>query len=132
MDQETKSLKEIVDILKRRKMVFVVIAIPIMMVALAVSILWPPVYKSSATILIEEQEMPRDFVATTVTSYAEQRLQSINQRIMSTTKLLEIINRFNLYEDMRKKVTVEEAVTQMRNDIMFETISADRQRPPQW
>ena len=129
MDQETQSLNEIVDILKRRKMVFFVIAIPIMMVALAVSILWPPVYKSSATILIEEQEMPRDFVATTVTSYAEQRLQSISQRIMSTTKLLEIINRFNLYEDMRKKVTVEEAVEQIRKDIKFETISAEGMDP---
>ena len=129
MDQETKSLNEIMDILKRRKMVFVVTAIPILMVALAVALLWPPVYRSSSTILIEEQEMPRDFVATTVTSYAEQRLQSINQRIMSTTRLLEIINRFNLYEDMRKKVTVEEAVEQMRKDIKFETMSAEVMDP---
>jgi len=129
MDQETKSLNEIFDIVKRRKMVFVLTTIPIIIIAIAVAILWPPVYKSSATILIEEQEIPRDFVATTVTSYAEQRLQSISQVIMSTTRLLEIINRFNLYEDMRKRVTVEAAVEQMRKDIKFETISAEGKDP---
>ena len=125
MDQETKSLNEIMEILKRRKKVFLITAIAVLAIAIAASILWPPVYRSTSTILIEEQEMPRDFVATTVTSYAEQRLQNINQRIMSTAKLLEIINRFNLYEDMRKRVTVEEVVAKMRKDIKFETMSAE-------
>jgi polysaccharide chain length determinant protein (PEP-CTERM system associated) len=125
MDQETKSLNDIMDILKRRKMVFIVTALSVFIVALAVALLWPPVYRSTSTILIEEQEMPRDFVVTTVTSYAEQRLQNINQRIMSTARLLEIINRFNLYADMRQRKSVDEAVVQMRKDIKFETMSAE-------
>jgi len=125
MDQETKSLNEIMDILKRRKKVFVVTALSVLVIAIAVSILWPPVYRSTSTILIEEQEMPREFVATTVTSYAEQRLQNINQRIMSTSRLLEIVNRFNLYEDMRKTAMVEEVVARLRKDIKFETMSAE-------
>jgi polysaccharide chain length determinant protein (PEP-CTERM system associated) len=125
MDQETKSLNDILDILKRRKMIFIVTALCVFIVALAVALLWPPVYRSTSTILIEEQEMPRDFVATTVTSYAEQRLQNINQRIMSTSRLLEIINRFNLYADMRKRKTVEEVIAEMRKDIKFETMSAE-------
>ena len=61
---------------------------------MAVALLLPPIYKSTATILIEEQEIPTDFVMTTVTSFAEQRIQQINQRIMSFTRLLEIIQRF--------------------------------------
>jgi len=47
-----------------------------------------------STIFIEGQEIPIDFVKTTVTGFAGQRLQTINQRIMSSTKLLEIINRY--------------------------------------
>jgi len=125
MDQETKSLNDIMDILKRMKMVFIVTALSVFIVALAVALLWPPVYRSTSTILIEEQEMPRDFVVTTVTSYAEQRLQNINQRIMSTARLVEIINRFNLYADMRQRKSVDEAVAQMRKDIKFETMSAE-------
>jgi polysaccharide chain length determinant protein (PEP-CTERM system associated) len=61
-----------------------------------------------------------------VTSYAEQRLQTINQRIMSTPRLTEIINRFNLYADKREKWTMEEIIEKMRKkDVKFETISAD-------
>ena len=63
---------------------------------------------------------------TTVSSYAEQRLQTINQRIMSSTRLTEIINRFNLYADVKDKWTMEEIIDKMRRkDIKFETISAD-------
>ena len=80
---------------------------------------------SHSTILIEDQEIPREFVATTVTSYAEQRLQSINQRVMSSTKLMEIINRFNLYQELKNKADAEEITAKMRKDIKFETISAD-------
>ena len=62
----------------------------------------------------------------TVTSYAEQRLQSINQRIMSSSRLLEIINKFNLYADKRNRFTTEEIVENMRKkDIKFSTITAD-------
>jgi len=61
----------------------------------------------------------------TVTSYADQRLQNLNQRIMSSTKLLEIVNRFKLHEDKREKWTTEEIVEKMRKDIKFKTISGD-------
>jgi polysaccharide chain length determinant protein (PEP-CTERM system associated) len=60
-----------------------------------------------------------------VTSYAEQRIQSSTQRIMSSTRLIEIINRFNLYADLRERWTVEEIIAKMRKDIKFETISAE-------
>jgi polysaccharide chain length determinant protein (PEP-CTERM system associated) len=93
--------------------------------ALVAAFVWPRTYRSTSTILIEEQEIPRDFVITTVTGFADQRLQVINQRIMSTTKLLEIISRFNLYADLRRKMTTEEVVEKMRRDIRFATISAD-------
>ena len=97
----------------------------VFIIALVAAITWPRTYRSTSTILIEEQEIPREFVITTVTGYADERLQSINQRIMSTTRLLEIINRFNLYADLRRRMTTEEIVEIMRKDIKFETISAD-------
>jgi polysaccharide chain length determinant protein (PEP-CTERM system associated) len=97
----------------------------ISLIAAIVALALPPIYTSTATILIEEQEIPQDYVMTTVTSFAEQRLQTITQRIMSYTKLLEIIERFGLYSDLRKKRTNEEVVTKMRKDIALNTISAE-------
>lgn len=119
------SPQDIVKIAKRRKFSFALPALLVMAITLAVALLLPPVYRSSATILIEEQEIPPDFVMATVTSYAEQRLQQINQRIMSTTKLLEIIERFDLYKKMREYRTTEEVVRQMRNDVRLNPISTE-------
>ncbi len=90
-----------------------------------VALLLPRIYKSTSTILIEEPEIPREYVTTTVTSYAEERLQTINQRVMSSTNLLEVIKRFNLYADLKDKWTTEEIVDKMRKEIEFETISAN-------
>jgi len=87
--------------------------------------LLPSIYKSSTTILIEGQQIPTEFVRTTVTSFAEERIQIITQRIMSRARLLEIINRFNLYPSLKKRRTTEEIIHIMRDDIELETISAD-------
>jgi polysaccharide chain length determinant protein (PEP-CTERM system associated) len=94
-----------------------------------IAFLIPPKYRSSSTILIEDQEIPKEYVSANVTSYADQRLQSINQKIIGTTRLLEIINRFNLYADIRKTRTIEEVVAKMRKDIKFNTINADVKDP---
>jgi len=125
MEQETINLSDFTDIIRRRRWSFILPAGAIFLIAVLVALALSPVYKSTATILIEEQEIPSDFVITTVTSYVEQRLQSINQRIMSSTRLLGIIDRFDLYADVRDKRTTEEIVEKMREDVLLEPISTE-------
>ena len=125
MGQEVKTAQDFLDILKRRKSSILVTAATVFAISALLAFLLPPQYRSSSTILIEDQEVPRDFVNTTVTSYADQRLQTINQRIMGTDRLLEIIKKFNLYPELKVKWTTEEIVAKMRNDIKLDTISAD-------
>jgi polysaccharide chain length determinant protein (PEP-CTERM system associated) len=125
MEKSVPSINDVVIILKRRKWSIVIPAVTVFIVAVVVAFALPPVYRSESTILIEDQEVPRDFVSTTVTSFADQRLQTINQRIMGSTKLIEIINRFGLYPELKKKWTTEEIVAKLRKDIKLKTISAD-------
>jgi polysaccharide chain length determinant protein (PEP-CTERM system associated) len=125
MEEEAKTIKDFKEIVKRRKWSIILPALIVFAISAIVAFGLPPIYQSKATILIEEQEIPREYVMAMVTSYAEQRIQSINQRIMSSTRLLEIINRFNLYADLREKWTIEEVIEKMRKDIKFETISTD-------
>lgn len=87
--------------------------------------LWPATYESSSTILIEEQQIPPEFVRSTVTGFADQRIQSLTQQILSRVKLWEIIQQFNLYTKQRDKLTREELLEKMRDDIKLETISAE-------
>jgi succinoglycan biosynthesis transport protein ExoP len=125
MEPTELTIDDYIAILKRRKWSLIVPMILVFLAAAAVALLLPPVYKSTATILIEQQEIPTEFVMATVTSYAEQRLQSINQRIMSSTRLLEIINRFGLYQNLRDRWSTEEIVGKMREDTHLEPISAE-------
>src|SRR6202012_4175059 len=85
----------------------------------------PPHYRSAGTILIEQQEMPQELVRSTVTSYADERVQVISKRGMTTEPLLNIIRRYDLYPRERAKDTREALLTQMRKDIGLKMISAD-------
>jgi polysaccharide biosynthesis transport protein len=125
MEPEVKTIQDFQEILKRRKRALVLPAVIVFVIAAVVAFALPSIYRSTATILIEEQEIPREYVMSMVSSYAEQRIQSSTQRIMSSTRLIEVINRFNLYADLREKWTVEEIIAKMRKDIKFETISAE-------
>ena len=125
MKEDVTSIQDYVAIFQRRKWSLILPAVLVFAVAIASALIIPKTYQSTSTILIEEQEIPREFVVSTVTGYADQRLQMINQRVMVSSKLMDIINRYNLYTEKRKSSTIEEIVTLMRKDILFKTISAD-------
>ncbi len=125
MGPEETAPYDYAEILRRRKWSIMVPAFVILLASVIVARSLPSVYQSTATILIEEQEIPADFVATTVTSYVEQRLQSISQRIMSTSQLSKIIDDLNLYADLREKSTKEEIISKMRKDTKFESVSTE-------
>ncbi|MCX5893742.1 MAG: lipopolysaccharide biosynthesis protein, partial [Deltaproteobacteria bacterium] len=82
------------------------------------------VFESKSTILIETQQIPEEFVRSTVTGFADERIQSLTQQILSRTKLWEIIQQFHLYTEMQEKYTREEILEKMRGDIQLETIGA--------
>jgi len=125
MEEKPKDIRDYLDFLKRRTWHLLIPLACILLVGGAIALLLPAVYQSKATILIEGQQIPTDFVRTTVTSFAEERIQISTQRIMSRSRLLEIINQFNLYPDLRKKRTTEEIIAIMKDDIHLATISAD-------
>src|SRR4030042_6301605 len=125
MESESITIQDLTAILKRRKWAFILPPGVIFAIAVIVALALPPVYRSTATILIEEQEIPKEYAISMVTSYAEQRIQTYTQRIMSSSRLTEIINRFNLYRDLREKRNLEEVIDKMRKDIKFETITPE-------
>ena len=108
----------------RRKSLILAFTIGLALSA-ALALLLPPKYRSSGTILIEQQEMPQELVRSTVTSYADERVQVISKRVMTTETLLNIIRRYDLYPKERAKDTREALLTRMRKDIGLKMISAD-------
>ena len=124
-DEQFLSVRDILAAVRRRSLPAVAVAAALLALAVPAAMLWPPVYRSSATILIEEQEIPRDLVRSTVTSYADERIQVIGQQVMSRGTLMELIDKFNLYTRERKYTTNEDLLEKMRRDIRVQTVSAD-------
>lgn len=108
----------------RRKLLIPIFALTLLGVVL-VAMLLPPRFRSAGTILIEQQEMPQELVRSTVTSYADQRVQVISKRVMTTETLLNIIRRYDLYPKQRAKDSREALLNRMREDIGLKMISAD-------
>ena len=123
--ESTINLGDYLAILKRRKTVIVVVSGLLFCLSLAAAILWPPTFKSTATILIEEQEVPAELVHSTITSYADQRIEMIKQQVMSRSSLGKVVEQYNLYAGMRKENPTEEVIKRFIKDIEVEVISAD-------
>ena len=119
------SLADYLSALRRRRRQFLVPAIAVFIIVAIIAVVIPPSYKSQATILIEQQEIPPDLVRSTVTSYADQRIQTISQRVMTTANLGKIIEKYDLYPDEREVYTLPTVVEEMREDIELNMISAD-------
>lgn len=124
-DVSQKSLRDYLDALRRRRNAILLTAGGLFLASALVAFLLPAVYRSTATILIEEQEIPSDLVRSTITTYAWQRIQTISQRVMTRNNLLEIVGKYDLYPDKRRSETSEEIIERLQKAIKLEPISAD-------
>lgn len=123
--EPSKSAGDYISALGRHKIAMAVTFAVIFTVAALAAVLLPAVFKSSATILIEQQEIPEDLVRSTVTSYADQRIQIITQRVMTTSNLWSLIEKYELYQNELEKDPREIVIDDMRKDINTNMISAD-------
>ncbi len=87
-----------------------------------------PTYKSSTMILVEQPSVPKDYVMPNVSDDLQDRLQSIQQQILSRTRLLHIIDGLNLYGAERSKRTPDDLVERMRKNIDVQLVHDETQR----
>ncbi len=125
LNPPTKDLRDLIAGLRRRLKPIAIISSALIVVSTLTAFLLPPVYESKATILIEEQEIPASLVQSTITTFAWQRVQTISQRVMTRANLLDIVERFDLFKQERRRKTSEEIIGMMRDNIKLEPISAD-------
>src|SRR6266850_4803492 len=110
-------LEKVVALWRRRRwLALLTFTVPACVVGGLVTSL-PSIYRSTATVLIERQQVPESFVRTTVTGEVETRLQTISQEIFSRSTLETLVAEFDLYPRLRTRLSPEGLVARMRNDI---------------
>lgn len=125
MEEEVKGLGDYLDIFRRHKYLVIIPALILIAASAAVAYLLPATYKSEGLILIEAQEIPHDLVKSTVTSYADQRIEIIKQRIMTTANVMEVVNKYNIYPEMRKNSPASVIVDLFRENMAVEMVEAN-------
>lgn len=110
--------------IRRRKWSFLLVFSSIFLASVFIAYTLPPLYRSEATILIEDQQIPTDVVRPTVTGFVEERIKVVSQNVMVRDKLLEIIRKHDLYAETRQRRTKNALVREFRRSIEIETISA--------
>jgi succinoglycan biosynthesis transport protein ExoP len=118
-------LESLREVWRRRKWVALAIFVAGAAVTASLAAFLPDVYQSRATVLVDQQQIPESLVRSTVTSALETRLQAINQEILSRSRLEGLIQRFGLYPGLRGRLSSEELVRQMREDIRLELKGAE-------
>jgi polysaccharide biosynthesis transport protein len=129
LDEQTSEgfdLQHYLGIARRRYLQFLVPLFIGWALVWAASWILPRRYQSSTMILVEEPTMPKDYVTPNVNDDLQSRMQSITQQILSRTRLLRIIDQFNLYANPRGQRTDDEKVELMRKDIDIQTVHDSR------
>ncbi len=135
MEESRKTIFDQVAVFAHRKWLFIVPLIIGTVAGLAVSVELPEKFSSTTLIVVEEQQVPEEYVTPSDKTPFSQRLNVISQQILSRTRLDKIIKEYGLYSqqgpgliDRLKSLitgteteapTPDEIIEQMRSDIQF-------------
>lgn len=95
------------------------VTLAITLIAIVAIAVLPDQYRATTTILVDPQQIPDRYVASTVTSDPAERLNTITQQVLSSSRLGEIIDTLHLYPEMKNR-SREDVVENMRRHITLQ------------
>lgn len=111
----------------RRKWIVLITFVTVLGGTLATTRSLPDIYEAKASVLVEHPQVAERFVGPAAGGGMETRLQTITQELLSRSRLAELIERFDLYPDVRAQAAPHVLADRMRSDIRVNTTEA-RQR----
>ena len=114
--------KFLVGIFLRRLPIFVVVVAFLTSLGVSVALLLPPQYQSTATMLVEQEQIPESLAASTVRTATAEQLRIIEQRLLSRGRLLEVANQLDLFRDEdtgARVLSASDLVSTMRQNTQF-------------
>ncbi|HXD73348.1 MAG TPA: hypothetical protein VN628_06420 [Vicinamibacterales bacterium] len=130
---DTAGLESALEVWRRRRAVALVVFFAVAAAAVSITVTLPDLYRATATVLVESQNISEEFVRSAVSAELETRIQTIREEVMSRERLGNLITRLDLYPDLRAKgVAFDTIIERMRRDIDLElnTVSPSGGRTP--
>lgn len=118
------TMEDYLAMLRRRLWVIVIPAVLGPVLAYGVSLGLAEQYTSQTLVLVEGQKVPESVVRSIVTDNLQQRLGTMQEQILSRTRLQPIIEKFQLFKDEWTKVPMEDLVGRLRSGIRIKPVSS--------
>jgi polysaccharide chain length determinant protein (PEP-CTERM system associated) len=84
----------------------------------------PKRYTSTTMVLVEQPSVPSDYVKPVVTEDLNHRLATMQEQILSRTRLEPIIEKFNLFSGDKGRVHIDDLVERLRGAITVKPVEA--------
>jgi len=97
----------------------------VMVVAVAITQVLPPLYRSQATLLVQNPNVPENVVPSLITEQVGLRLQVIEREVLATGNLLKIADRHNLYAEEPEALSRAAIAGRMRERIDTQTVMTE-------
>jgi polysaccharide chain length determinant protein (PEP-CTERM system associated) len=110
--------------LRRRLKVILIPALLAPLTGFAVSYVFPPKYTSQSTVLVEAQKVPDSYVQPVITSDFTQRVQTLEQQVLSPSKLRPMIESLGLAKPGEESKLISEIQQNMTVEPVITTMSA--------
>lgn len=112
-------------IARRRIWLIVVPTLVVPVLVYLVSLKIPNRYTSQTLVLVQQQKVPNTYVTPVVSEDLNQRLLTMQEQILSRTRLQPIIEKYNLYKNERQNAPIEDVLDRMRKAIAVTPIKGD-------
>jgi uncharacterized protein involved in exopolysaccharide biosynthesis len=122
LGHRTLTPEDYLSILRKRWWIIVIPAAVLAIVGVGLTFFVPPRYISQALVLIEQQKVPESIVKTLVTEDLNSRLATMQEQILSRSRLQPIIEKFNLYGT--KGTGMDGRIDAVRKDIKITPVES--------
>jgi polysaccharide chain length determinant protein (PEP-CTERM system associated) len=116
----TVSARQLAGILKKHVHLVFLSSLLLASLGIVVTSLLPNVYRATTTVLVDPQKIPEKYVTSTVTTDPNARMNTLTQQVLSASRLQEIIDKNDLYPELRRKKSWEEVLDFVRKKTKIE------------
>jgi uncharacterized protein involved in exopolysaccharide biosynthesis len=109
-------------ILKRRVLYGVAAFSIVLLLGAFITAIQRPIYEAQGKVLVESQGIPTDLVRPTVSQTANERIQVIQQRIMTRDNLLGLVTKYKMFTREQQWMSATDILDLMRDRTIFELV----------
>ncbi len=115
-------LRDYLAILRRRKVPMLLCVLGVFSFTLVFAARLQDFYRSETLIMVDPQQVPSNYVQSTVSTSIQDRLSTIQEQVLSATHLEHIVIKLGLYSDLHGKRSQQQIIATMRKAITVEFV----------